>query len=195
MRAHQPLISKLSTRYLGPCNQRPGANLSYRNAPREAEKSGHGQRIQSLDVHPGGNWISDCETPPLAVADPYGFPPDSYFDRQWALAVVEKAMSVLQVESEESGDRRRFAVLKQWLIALDDRAAASEAARSLGMTDGAFKVAVHRMRKRFRQLVNDQIASTIDDPAALRGELDYLIQALTAADPGSETMRPASSRQ
>ena len=159
-----------------------------------AEKRGHGQRVQSLDARPDPNRFSDAESPPLAVADPHGFPPDSYFDHQWALAVVEKAMSGLQAESEEIGDPARFAVLRQWLIALDDRAAAIEAARSLGMTDGAFKVAVHRLRKRFRQLVKDQIASTIDDPAALRGELDYLIQALTAAQPGSETMGGRSVR-
>jgi RNA polymerase sigma-70 factor (ECF subfamily) len=159
-----------------------------------AEKRGHGQGVQSLDARPGPDRFSDDESPPLAVADPHGFPPDSYFDHEWALAVVEKAMTGLLAESEENGNPQRFAVLRPWLIALDDRAAAIEAARSLGMSDGAFKVAVHRLRKRFRQLVKDQIASTIDDPAALRGELDYLIQALTAAQPGSKTMPPASPR-
>ena len=48
------------------------------------------------------------------------------------------------------------------------------------MADGAFKAAVHRLRKRFRQLVKNQIAHTVDRPEALLGELDYLIQALTA---------------
>jgi RNA polymerase sigma-70 factor (ECF subfamily) len=160
-----------------------------------AEKRGHGRSTQSLDVRPGLNRFPDPEPALLAVADPHGFPPDCYFDHQWAIAKVEKAMSGLQAESEENGDTQRFAVLRQWLIAFEDRAAATEAARSLGMTDGAFKVAVHRLRKRFRQLVKDQIASTLDDPAALQGELDYLIQALTAAQPGSEPMGPGSPRQ
>jgi RNA polymerase sigma-70 factor (ECF subfamily) len=160
-----------------------------------AEKRGHGQLVQSLDAPPGLNRFPDPAPALLAVADPHGFPPDSYFDHQWAIAIVEKAMSGLDAEAEENGATQRFAVLRQWLIALEDRAAAAEAARSLGMTDGAFKVAVHRLRKRFRQLVKDQIAATIDDPAALQGELDYLIQALTAAQPGSGTMPPASPRQ
>ena len=60
--------------------------------------------------------------------------------------------------------------------------AATEAARSLEMTDGAFKVAVHRLRKRFRQVVKDKIAATVDGPDAVQEELDYLIQALTAAN-------------
>ena len=60
----------------------------------------------------------------------------------------------------------------------------AEAARSLDLTDGAFKVAVHRLRKRFRDLVKDQIASTLDDPGSLQGELDYLIEALAASRPG-----------
>jgi RNA polymerase sigma-70 factor (ECF subfamily) len=47
------------------------------------------------------------------------------------------------------------------------------------MTDGAFKVAVHRLRKRYRQIVKDRIAATVDGPDAVQEELDYLIQALT----------------
>ena len=50
------------------------------------------------------------------------------------------------------------------------------------MSDEAFKVAVHRLRKRFRHLVKDQIAFSVDGPEALQGELDYLIQALTASE-------------
>jgi RNA polymerase sigma-70 factor (ECF subfamily) len=157
-----------------------------------AEKRGHGQRVESLDADPVPDRSADAEPALLAIADPHGFPPDSYFDHQWAIAIVERAVSGLQAESEATGETRRFTVLRPWLIALEDRAAANEAARSLGMTDGAFKVAVHRLRKRFRQLVKDQIASTLDDPGALQGELDYLIQALTRAQPASETTRTAS---
>ena len=90
-------------------------------------------------------------------------------------------MSVLQAESENRGETPRFAVLKHWLISPVDRTAATEAARSLQMTDGAFKVAVHRLRKRFRQIVKDKIAATVDRPEALDEELDYLIEALTAS--------------
>jgi DNA-directed RNA polymerase specialized sigma24 family protein len=144
-----------------------------------AEKRGSGQSPQSLDASPSHNQSERMEHTPLDVADPHGFPPDAFFDRQWALAIVAQAMSVLQSESQERGAKEQFEVLRRWLIPSEDGAIASEAARSLDMTDGAFKVAVHRLRKRFRQLVKDQIVSSVDGPEALQRELDYLIQALT----------------
>jgi RNA polymerase sigma-70 factor (ECF subfamily) len=156
-----------------------------------AEKRGSGQTPQSLDASPSHR--SDrAEHAPLDVADPHGFPPDAFFDRQWALAIVEKAMSVLQAEAQDRGETQRFEVLRRWLIPAEDGAMAAEAAHSLDMTDGAFKVAVHRLRQRFRQLVKDQIASSVDGPEALLEELDYLIQALTASESShdSSTCRP-----
>ncbi len=149
-----------------------------------AGKRGSGQTIHSLEARGAHKSAANDDRAAIDVVDPRGFPPDSFFDNEWALAVVEKAMNSLQAESAQGGDPHRFAVLSRWLIASEDRAAADEAARSLGMTEGAFKVAVHRLRKRFRQLVKDQIASTVDGPEALQGELDYLVQALTAAQPG-----------
>lgn len=140
-----------------------------------AEKRGGGQAPRSLDGRPGRE--------PHDVADPHGFPPDAFFDRQWALAVVARAMGVLEAEAR-GVEARRFEVLRRWLLAAEGPASAAEAARSLDMTDGAFKVAVHRLRKRFRDLVKDQIATTLDDPGSLQGELDYLIQALASSRPG-----------
>ena len=154
-----------------------------------AEKRGSGQSPLSLQASPGHHRSERQEHTPLDVADPHGFPPDAFFDRQWALAIVEKAMSVLQAESQDRGETQRFEVLKRWLIPFDDGAIAAETARSLGMTDGAFKVAVHRLRKRFRQLVKDQIASSVDGPEALQAELDYLILALTASESSHDESR------
>ena len=157
-----------------------------------AEKRGSGQTPQSLDGSPRHDRSERREHAPLDVADPHGFPPDAFFDRQWALTIVEKAMSALQAESQDRGETQRFEVLRRWLIPSEDGAVAAEASRSLDMTDGAFKVAVHRLRQRFRQLVKDQIASSVDGPEALQEELDYLIQALTASESShdSRTCRP-----
>ena len=157
-----------------------------------AEKRGGGQSPQSLHASPSHDRSERAGYTPLDVADPRGFPPDAFFDRQWALAIVEKAMSALQAESQDGGQTQRFEVLRRWLIPPEDGAMAAEAARSLDMTDGAFKVAVHRLRQRFRQLVKDQIASSVDGPESLQEELDYLIQALTASESShdSRTCRP-----
>jgi DNA-directed RNA polymerase specialized sigma24 family protein len=159
-----------------------------------AEKRGSGQAPISLQASPDHNRSENGEHALLDVADPHGFPPDAFFDRLWALAIVEKAMSVLHAESQDRGEWQRFEVLRRWLIPSEDGAIAAEAARSLDMTDGAFKVAVHRLRKRFRQLVKDQIASSVDGPEALQAELDYLIMALTASESSPDaTMRTRST--
>ena len=148
-----------------------------------AEKRGSGKSPRSLQASPGHHRSERQEQTPLDVADPHGFPPDAFFDRQWALAIVEKALSVLEAESQGRGELQRFEVLRRWLLPSEnDGAMAVEAARSLDLSDGAFKVAVHRLRKRFRQLVKEQIASSVDGPEALQGELDYLIQALSASE-------------
>jgi DNA-directed RNA polymerase specialized sigma24 family protein len=139
-----------------------------------AEKRGSGQAPQSLDAAPSHDRSERQEHAPFDVADPHGFPPDAFFDRHWALTIVENAMSDLQAESQDRGETQRFEVLQRWLIPSEDGALAAEAARSLDMSDGAFKVAVHRLRKRFRQLVTDRIASNVDGPESL--------QALTVAE-------------
>jgi len=153
---------------------------------RSAAKRGSGQAPLSLDASPGHDRSERGEQPALEVADPHGFPPDAYFDRHWALAIVEKAMSVLQAEARDRGEEPRFEVLRQWLVPAEDQTIAVEAACSQGMTEGAFKVAVHRLRKRFRRLVKDQIASSVDGPEAVQAELDYLIEVLTAAESNRE---------
>ena len=145
-----------------------------------AAKRGGGQVPQSLDASPSHHPFDGEAHSSLDVADPVGFPPDAFFDREWALAIVAKAMTLLRAEAASLGAEQRFEVLKNWLIPSADASTAAEAAQALNLTDGAFKVAVHRLRKRFRQLVNDQIASGVDGPEALQAELDYLIQALIA---------------
>lgn len=113
------------------------------------------------------------------IVDPQGFPPDAYFDRHWALTVVQAAMDTLRSEAEASEELERFEVLQRWLVTPSGHDTALEAARSLNMTDGAFKVAVHRLRKRYRQIVTERISATVDDPAEVQDELNYLITAIT----------------
>ena len=103
-----------------------------------AEKRGSGKSPLSLQASPCHHRSERQEQTPLDVADPHGFPPDAFFDRQWALAIVEKAMGVLQGESHDRGETQRFEVLRRWLIPSGDAAMAAEAARSLYMSDGAF---------------------------------------------------------
>lgn len=144
-----------------------------------ATRRGGGQAPQSLD-QPSGK--SDAmEGHLVEIADPRGFPPDAFFDRQWAVAVVEHAIESLHQEALSTGDPARFEVLKRWLVTPAGQDTSIEAAHSLGMTEGAFKVAVHRLRKRFREAVKSRISDTVSDPADITDELNHLIRALTVS--------------
>lgn len=140
-------------------------------------KRGGGQTTQSLDQPCRTNDSGNVET--LVATDPHGLPPDAYFDRQWALAVVEQAIDVLRAEAESNGELARFEVLQRWLVTPSNHDTAIEAARKLSLSDGAFKVAVHRLRKQFRHVVVDRISSTVQDPVEIQDELNYLINAMT----------------
>lgn len=112
------------------------------------------------------------------VVDPQAFPPDAYFDRQWAAALVERSIDTLREQLAVTGDATRFESLKTWIVTTATHEQAAEVADSLGMTVGAFNVAIHRLRKRFRQVVKALIAETVSDDSEIQDELHHLIRAL-----------------
>jgi RNA polymerase sigma factor (sigma-70 family) len=143
----------------------------------QALKRGGSQKTQSLSgVSDSSNGTSPESE--FEVADPDGFPPDAYFDRQWAVTVVEQAIETLRAEAKANGDASKFEVLQCWLVTPSSHDTAIDAARTLNLSDGAFKVAVHRLRKRFRQVVVARITTTVDDPMEVQDELNYLISAM-----------------
>ena len=111
------------------------------------------------------------------AADPP--PEDATFDRQWAMTILNRALSEL---SKSVDNPHQFAVLKPWLNG-DDPAGftQSDAADQLGISEGAVKVAIHRLRKKLRVLVKAEIAQTLEseDEAEIATELNYLIRALS----------------
>ena len=139
----------------------------------QALKRGGGE--QTLSLSGTGN---DSSNNAANVADSAELPSDDFFDRQWALAVVGQAIEILREEAVSNGDVARFEVLQQWLVTPSSHETAVEAARSLDISDGAFKVAIHRLRKRFRQVVVERISLTVDDPAEVEAELSDLITAI-----------------
>jgi RNA polymerase sigma-70 factor (ECF subfamily) len=94
------------------------------------------------------------------------------FDREWALAMIGRALGMLEAEHAEKA--YLFTTLKPWL---DGGSAVSQAdaARSLGMTETAVKVAIHRLRARFRELIRAEVAATVGDPDEVTEELRHLI--------------------
>lgn len=94
------------------------------------------------------------------------------FDREWALALIGRALSV--IESEHAEKPLFFAVLRPWLDGGADGSQAA-AAHQLGMSETAAKVAIHRLRSRFRELIRTEVAATVSDPADVGEELRHLI--------------------
>jgi RNA polymerase sigma-70 factor (ECF subfamily) len=102
--------------------------------------------------------------------------PDASFDRKWAQETTARAMGTLRKESEAHGKGELFEVLKGSLTG--EEPPRSETAERLGMTQGAVKVAVHRLRRRYRELLRAEIAETVTDPSDVDVEMRHLVAAL-----------------
>lgn len=100
------------------------------------------------------------------------------FDREWALTLIARALA--SVEQEHANKPDLFIALKPWLDG-STTASQADAARALGMSETAVKVAIHRLRTRFRELIRAEIAATVSDPADIPGELSHLIAIASAS--------------
>ena len=104
--------------------------------------------------------------------------PERLFERAWALALLDDVLARLRHEYEGSGRRTTFEVLKVVLIDGPRTIPHAELARRLGTTEGAVQVAVHRLRRRYRDLVRESIAATVNDKAEVEDEIRDLFAAL-----------------
>lgn len=133
-----------------------------------AQKRGGGVTVIELDaLEPEARFALE----PAQVDDP-----DVGFDREWAQESTARAMKKMQTESQAGGKGELFQALKDSLTG--DEPARSETAAQLGMTEGAVKVAVHRLRKRYRELLRAEIAETVGDLADVGDEMRHLVAAL-----------------
>lgn len=134
-----------------------------------AAKRGGGEIPVPLDTAtPGDLDVPDAATPPS----------DAAFDREWAVALVNRAVDRLAAEHADETRRLHFEVLKPWLLGDLGALTQSGAAERLGGTENAVRVAVHRLRRRFRELVKQEILHTVNDPTAVPEELRYLVEVL-----------------
>lgn len=102
--------------------------------------------------------------------------PDAGFDREWAQEAIARAISQLRSESQASSKGELFETLKSSLTG--EEPPRIESAERLGMSVDAVKVAVHRLRKRYREILRAEIAQTVDDPSEIDDEMRYLVEAL-----------------
>ncbi len=113
------------------------------------------------------------------LADPAERTADKAFDREWAVALLAKVIQRLADECDAEGRGRQFAELKVFLTAGKDTLSYANAAQALGLSAGAVRVAVHRLRKRYRQMLRDEIAQTLADPTQADEELRALFGAFS----------------
>ncbi len=104
--------------------------------------------------------------------------PQAEFEKQWALALLQKVQTDLAKEAERTGKSEQHARLSPLLAGSPDRESYASAAGALGMSEAAVKVAVHRWRGRFRERLREEIAQTVAKPEDIDDEIRALFEAL-----------------
>jgi RNA polymerase sigma factor (sigma-70 family) len=134
-----------------------------------ARKRGGGQRIVSLE---------GPESEARYRREPFDtLTPERVFERQWALTLLEQVLAQLQAEMTANGKAALFDAMKAHLTGAQTTGYAATAAR-LGMTEGAVKVAAHRLRRRYRELLREEIAQTVPSPDEIEDEIRHLFNCL-----------------
>lgn len=105
-------------------------------------------------------------------------PPDAEFDRAWACALLERSLEMLQREMETDGKQAAFAALKPWLAGTAQQGQQIEAAKALGVSETAVRVLVHRLRKRFREIIEGEVSQTLAPDVDVADELRHLLGVL-----------------
>ncbi len=137
--------------------------LADRHDRASAEKRGGGTQPELLDeaAHP-------------LVED------ERAFDRQWALTLITRALEITESELRDAGKAEQFDVLKPWITGGGETLPQAAAAQQLRLSEGAVKVAIHRLRQRFREAVKAEIAQTVPTPGDVDDELRHLLAVLLA---------------
>jgi RNA polymerase sigma-70 factor (ECF subfamily) len=104
--------------------------------------------------------------------------PDKLYDREWTLALLGKVLADLEAACRDEGGAAQFEKLKLCLTADSARIPYAELATTLGTTEGAARVAVHRLRKRYRHLLTEEISRTLSTSSAVEEEMRSLFAAL-----------------
>jgi DNA-directed RNA polymerase specialized sigma24 family protein len=139
-----------------------------------AEKRGGQVSIISLDDSPGAESLYTAEAGG-------GWSPEILFQRVWALGVLERATNRIAAEFALQGKSDLFDHLKIFLTGDGSGSTYADLAQAAGMTNGAARVAVHRLRARFRTLIREEVAQTLEKPgdaSAVEEELRELISVL-----------------
>jgi RNA polymerase sigma-70 factor (ECF subfamily) len=137
----------------------------------QAKKRGGGILHESLNIETAETLIAEATQRPLT--------PDQVFDLHWAKTTLANAFQRVETMHKEAGKERYFNALRPFLVGPTSGSGYTEAANELGLSEGAVKVAVHRLRSKLRDALELEISETLTDDADLRDELKYLIGRLS----------------
>ena len=136
-----------------------------------AQKRGGGQSLVSLDDSTGEERY---RLEPVEAMDA-----EKLFERRWALTLLEQARARLKEEYLESGKASLYERLKVFEAGDKQGPAYASLAAELGLTESGVKSAVFRLRQRYRELVREEVANTVNDPAEVDGEIRHLINVVS----------------
>lgn len=106
--------------------------------------------------------------------------PDRLFDRTWALILLDRVLRLLADEYASRGRSEIFEQLKIVLTQGRDAAATASLAAQLGLTEGTVSVAIHRLKRRYREILQQEIAATLDEASEVDGEIRWLFDAVSS---------------
>jgi RNA polymerase sigma-70 factor (ECF subfamily) len=136
----------------------------------QAKKRGGGRKILSLGFQNAEGQYALEPTDQLS--------PEKLFEKSWALTVLERTMDRLENEMAEKSKKKLFDHLKVYLTTEKDVIPYRNMAKKLKMAEGSVRVAVHRLRRRYRKLLRDEIAQTVAAEDQIDEEMGHLFAAL-----------------
>ena len=145
---------------------------------RHTRKRGGGVEFVSWD-----DWMAEAPSQlSISARALDSLPAERLFDLRWATTVVEQALQRLRAECEGKDRLRLFYALSRHLIEERNEVSYPELSAALGVTESAVKNLLHTMRQRYRCLLRDEVAHTVENPADVPDEIRYLCAALATAD-------------
>jgi RNA polymerase sigma-70 factor (ECF subfamily) len=144
--------------------------LSNRRVYERALKRGGGRQFLSIDQ-------LDVEAR-LRLEPFHEITPERVFLRRWATTLLNRVMIQLKSEADAKGRSRLFDQIRPAILSTGSAQRYAQISSKLGINEATVKVAVHRYRARYRQLLREEIARTVDDPAHIEEEISTLFEAL-----------------
>ncbi len=147
---------------------------NYLNNERDrAKRIKHGGRVAIVSIDAGDAEARYLREPAHVQTA------ERLYDRRWALTVIDRSLDQLETRMIAQRKGQLFIRLKSALLGTDDAGSYAKLAAELGMTEGAVKVAAHRMRERLGVLIREEIALTVADPTKVDDEVRELFAALS----------------